>query len=216
MNVVLTGATGFVGAEVLAQLLLHPEVGRVTCLTRRALPVSHPKLTAALHADFGSYDEECLARLTDHSACVWALGGKASDFDSPVAYEKVTHGFTIALARLLAARAQRFSFCYLSGMGADPTESAALPWERATRHLKGRTERDLAALGFSHPAFAAYAFRPGGILPIGGSAVVRRLLAPLVVRVDVLAKAMIEVALHGNPRGTISNREIKRIATQAT
>jgi len=215
VKIILTGATGFVGGEVLRQLLVHAEVTGVTALTRRPLGVTHPKLTSVIHEDFAAYSERLLASLADHGGCIWTLGGKASDFDSPTEYERVTHGFTVALARGMAPRAA-FSFCYLSGMGADPSESGRFPWERMTRHLKGRTERDLAALSAEHPRFASYAFRPGGILPANGSALVQRLLSPWVVRVDVLGAAMIEVAVRGHHRRTIPNGEIKTIAGGAS
>jgi nucleoside-diphosphate-sugar epimerase len=215
VKVILTGATGFVGAEVLRQLFVHADVSAVTVLTRRPLSVTHPKLTAVLHDDFAAYDDQLLASLADHGACIWTLGGKASDFDSPADYERVTHRFTLAFARGVASHEQPFSFCCLSGMGADPTESSRLPWERMTRHLKGRTERDLAALSTEHPGFSSYAFRPGGILPVDGSPLVQRLLAPWVVRVDVLAAAMMHVAMRGHRLRTIENAEIKVIARPA-
>ena len=143
MKIILTGATGFVGAEVLTCLIDHQRVDQVTCLSRRPLATTSPKVRTIFQEDFTTYDQARLDELADHSACIWALGGKASDLGEP---EVITHAFTLTLASGMAANARdRFSFCYLSGMGADPSESARLPWERLTRHLKGRTEKDLGA-----------------------------------------------------------------------
>ncbi|MET1071491.1 MAG: hypothetical protein ABWY11_02470, partial [Umezawaea sp.] len=61
-------------------------------------------------------------------------------------YERITHDFTLALGTAMAATGRPFTFCYLSGAGADPEEDSKIPWERVTRHLKGRTEKDLRAL----------------------------------------------------------------------
>jgi hypothetical protein len=111
-------------------------------------------------------------------------------------FARITHGFTLALAEGVAARAKNpFAFCYLSGMGADPTETARLPWERLTRHLKGRTEKDLHALQERHPTFCVHAFRPGGILPDDTNGLVRFALSPIAVGVGQLADAMIEGAI---------------------
>lgn len=217
MRVILTGATGFVGGEVLAELLRHPGVECVTCLARRAPRERHPKLDFVQHDDFLRYESALLEGLRGHGACIWALGGKASDSPDPRTFERVTHGFTLALARAIAARAaEPFRFCYLSGMGADPTESSRLPWERATRHLKGRTEKDLQALAAQHTCFRAVCFRPGGILPRGASRVLRRALAPIALGVDDLARALIAVALgEREPASpTLSNADIQRLAAR--
>jgi hypothetical protein len=63
------------------------------------------------------------------------------------------HDFTLALATVAADAAGPFVFCYLSGAGADPGETSTFPWERLTRHLKGRTEQDLRAPADAHPRF---------------------------------------------------------------
>lgn len=38
MKVILSGATGFIGGEVLRQALADPAIKSLTCITRRALP----------------------------------------------------------------------------------------------------------------------------------------------------------------------------------
>jgi len=213
MKIVLTGATGFVGSEVLNQLVRSPVVSEVTCLTRRPLTVASPKLVEILHGDFSAYDESLSRYLAQHSGCIWALGGKASDIEAE--YERVTYEFTVACARAIASCAKvNFAFCYLSGMGADPTESARIPWERLTRHLKGRTENALARITQGNPKFAARSFRPGGILPRGSNEVTKWILGSLSIGVEQLASAMIIEACRGDNRGyrVIKNSAIKKLA----
>jgi nucleoside-diphosphate-sugar epimerase len=216
MKVILTGATGFVGREVLERLAAKASVEQITCLARRAPEAPPSKATVILHDDFTHYDSALQERLADHSACIWALGGKASDLGQPDVLEKVTHTFTLALANAMARRAAaRFTFCYLSGMGADPTETARFPWERLTRRLKGRTERDLAALQGRHPQFCVHSFRPGGILPAAANAALDYLLAPIVIRVGALAEAMIAAAVEPalfRHAPLLRNADIKRLA----
>lgn len=216
MKVILMGATGFVGAEVLEQLLNHPRIEKITAISRRPLTHTSAKLVVILHDDFSRYDDALMGKLADHGACIWTLGGKQSDLGKPEQFERITHTFTIAFARAVARRAAgRFEFCYLSGMGADPSETAVLPWERLTRHLKGRTEKDLQAIAARHPAFSVHCFRPGGILPRDASAALRLLLAPIVIGVDQLARALLRVALEGSDDAApavLSNRAIKSVA----
>jgi nucleoside-diphosphate-sugar epimerase len=216
MKIILTGATGFVGSNVLAHLVADPRISEVTCITRRPIGTRAAKIATVLQEDFLSYDPALLDRLANHHACIWALGGKASDLGEPEAFARITHGFTLALAEGIAARAkQRFTFCYLSGMGADPTETVRFPWEKLTRHLKGRTERDLHALQERSAAFCAHAFRPGGILPDDANRLLRLALASIVVSVGQLADAMIAGAVDDRlfrQWPVIGNRNIKRLA----
>jgi nucleoside-diphosphate-sugar epimerase len=217
MRILLTGATGFVGSEVLNQLLHSSAVSQVTCLTRRPLTVASSKLDEILRSDFSRYDDSLARRLAQHSGCIWALGGKASDI--PAEYARVTHTFTVACARAIASCANvNFSFCYLSGMGADPTESTRVPWEKLTRHLKGRTERDLAEITQANPQFAVRSFRPGGILPRGSNGLAKWILAGVSIGVEQLARAMILEACRGDSRGyqVIKNSAIKELALTKT
>jgi nucleoside-diphosphate-sugar epimerase len=192
VRIVLTGATGFVGGEVLGQLLANEETEVVTCLTRRPIGVEHPKLKTILHADFTTWPEELAEVLADHAAVIWTLGAKATDVSTIAQYERVTVTATLAFAAAVSSHLiHPFRFCYLSGMGADPDEKSTFPWQRATRHMKGRAERGLEQLTKAGCPFHATSFRPGGILPITTSRWTDALLSPIAVRVDQLARAMI-------------------------
>jgi N-acetyl-gamma-glutamylphosphate reductase len=74
MKVILTGATGFIGLEVLTQLLLHPTISSVVVLSRRALPSSipqSPKLKTIIMDDFTKYPPPIMAELSGADACIW-------------------------------------------------------------------------------------------------------------------------------------------------
>jgi nucleoside-diphosphate-sugar epimerase len=192
----LIGATGFVGSEVLSQLIAHPRVTQVTCLTRRPLESTSSKLVAVEHSDFARYDDVGMESYSDHVGCIWTLGGKASDFASAQEYLRITHTFAIAFASAALPNAEGpFAFCYLSGLGADPSQTSRLPWQRLTRYAKGRTEKDLQALAQAHLGCTVHCFRPGGILKKGTSHWVSRVFGRLVVGVDQLASELIETAI---------------------
>ena len=200
MRIVLTGATGFAGGATLTRLLADDRVEAVTALSRRPLPVEHPKLTVRLQQDFGAWDPALLATLAEHDACVWALGAKASDVADPDRYRRVTHDYTLALADGLAARnAGHLRFCYLSGMGATPRDDLWLPWQRRTRIGKGRTEYDLRTLAARSRGFHVTCFRPGGILPTTTAPLTGLLTRPIAVGVTALAEALTTGATGGAP-----------------
>ncbi|WCT13300.1 hypothetical protein [Mucilaginibacter jinjuensis] len=125
-------------------------------------------------------------------------------------------GIGTALATGLAARIrQPFTFCYLSGMGADPSESAWLPWEKLTRHLKGRTEKDRNHLQARYTYFCVHSFRPGGILPDKTAKCWHFLIGFIIVRVNVLANAMISITKSKSlfrRKEMITNSEIEKLA----
>jgi thioester reductase-like protein len=74
MKFVLTGCTGFIGAEVLYQCLRNPFITSVVALTRRKLPealITNPKLKEVIMKDFNVYPESVLKELSGADACIW-------------------------------------------------------------------------------------------------------------------------------------------------
>ena len=76
MHLILTGATGLIGAGVLHHMLAAPEITRISILSRRpvALAEGHSKAKVIIHKDFNTYDASLLEELKDANGCVWALG----------------------------------------------------------------------------------------------------------------------------------------------
>jgi uncharacterized protein YbjT (DUF2867 family) len=73
MKLVLTGATGFVGAEVLRQALANPHITSVVALGRRVVPTKSPKLQSLVVPDLGAaYPADVLAAIKDADACIWS------------------------------------------------------------------------------------------------------------------------------------------------
>ena len=73
MKVILTGTTGFVGAEVLRQCLLYPSITSLVVLSRRPLSTAptDPKLKVVILEDFTSYPPQVVDELKDADACIW-------------------------------------------------------------------------------------------------------------------------------------------------
>jgi nucleoside-diphosphate-sugar epimerase len=175
VKIILAGATGFVGGAVLAGLLKDERVTRVTSITRGAPIVTSKRLVTIVHEGVASFGDSVLERLEDHSACIWAVGGKASARRTGEQLERVNHTFPVKFARSLVARIRApLTFCHVSAMGAAWSKTPWLRWERPTRLLKGRAEKDLLRLANEPHGFSVLCFRPGGVLPAGSSVLVRR------------------------------------------
>ena len=127
MKVILTGATGFIGSEVLHQLLQHANIDSVISLSRRKPDVEDRKLTVLIVEDFTNIPREILKACADADACIWALG--SADFKNLEASTRINLDFTIAGARALADTVgdKNFRLVYTSGVLA-VREQESRPW----------------------------------------------------------------------------------------
>jgi len=74
MKVLITGATGTIGKEVLNQALLRPEITSVVALSRRDLPLDiskNPKLKTIIIKDFGNWTPDVLEDIKVADAMIW-------------------------------------------------------------------------------------------------------------------------------------------------
>ncbi|MBL4624269.1 MAG: epimerase [Flavobacteriales bacterium] len=218
INALITGTTGMVGKGVLIECLDHPEVESVVVINRKALGLSHPKLTEIIHSDF--YDLISIKhQLSDVNACFFCLGtssiGKSED-----EYNKITFNLTISFAKTLIEVNPNMTFNYVSGTGCDSSEKGNTMWAR----VKGKTENAILTMGFKQ----AYMFRPGIILPEKGvksatgwynaAYVVLRPLFPLLKQMKSITTsvkigdAMINSVISGYKKQHLENVDINILA----
>lgn len=191
MKVILTGATGFIGGEVLCQLLQNPAISLITVITRRPLPdeLGSPKIRQVICREEFEWLEwgPSMMRWVDESeACIWyapetsspqnsadfarCIGGLPKSSSSSAAYITTTTTLPLSAARAfspLATLERKFRFIYLSTYHADVTESKWRPFEKTSAYMNGRTERALFELTKNHPLqvqYELYTFRPGSVL----------------------------------------------------
>jgi NAD(P)H-binding len=126
MKVIITGATGQIGAQALSICLKDPAITHIYTLTRRPLDRTSPKLTSIIHTDFKSYPDALLSQLTGASACIWSLGTIPRKGDGTLASYtdadvEMTSAAAAAFAEKLAPDAERgrFRFVYVSAFGAE-------------------------------------------------------------------------------------------------
>jgi uncharacterized protein YbjT (DUF2867 family) len=93
MHLILTGATGLVGAAVLDSMLAQEAVSRISILSRRPVKMAegHDKAKVIIHKDYKTYDKALLDELKDAQGCVWAQGVSQNDVSKEYVFLQATH-----------------------------------------------------------------------------------------------------------------------------
>jgi nucleoside-diphosphate-sugar epimerase len=76
MEVIIAGATGYVGSTVLDNCIADPTIAKIYVLTRRPLEPSvtdndMKKVEVIIHTDWLNYEPTLLKRLANVRACLW-------------------------------------------------------------------------------------------------------------------------------------------------
>ena len=199
MRVLLAGATGLVGAQVLGRLLDDPRCTAVIAPTRRALPRTDSRLSNPV-LDFSTLPAAADGWEVDAAIC--ALGSTMRQAGSREAFRRIDHGYPLAIAQAVRRQGCRV-FALNSAMGAKPRSPFFY------NQVKGELERDIQALGFE----ALTLVRPGLIggaraEPRPGEQLATRVLtalAPVLPRAwrinpaEKIAAALVEAALALRP-----------------
>ena len=135
----VAGGSGLVGSRLLQLLLNASEYTRVTALSRRPLPLDHPRLANRV----ARFDESLASQIKglkcQHAFC--CLGTTIRDAGSREGFRAVDHDLVLEFARLaLASGAERF--VVVSAIGADPAS------RNFYLRVKGEGERVLESLRF--------------------------------------------------------------------
>jgi len=196
MKIIVTGATGTVGSEVVRQAIADDSVEQLTILSRRPSEVKHTKIRQIIHRDFMDYTGlDNIFRETD--ACIWCLGISQSRV-SKSDYFTITYEYAVAAAKAMLRSNPSVTFLFLSGQGADSTEKSRIRFAK----VKGQTENALRAMPFRNLLI----FRPGGIYPVFRNEnesmykkfeisfirLMKAIAPSTVIKTDDLAKAMLK------------------------
>lgn len=213
MKLLVTGATGMAGSELVRQALADNDISEVVALVRRPMEITHPKLTAVLHQDFLHY-EPLIALFKSCDACCWCLGISQLQV-SKKQYEVITYDYAVAAAKALLAANPSIHFLFLSGNKADRSEKSSVLFAR----LKGKTENALHEMGFKRLTVV----RPDAIWPKHKNPrapLAYKLAMPFFPLVELftpskiigsvqLAKAMLYLLKHPAEQDTYENTELR-------
>jgi uncharacterized protein YbjT (DUF2867 family) len=138
MKVLILGATGLVGRNVLAKALAQPAVTQVMAPTRRPL-TKHDKLMNPVAPRLELLLPEVASWGVDAAIC--ATGTTIKKAGSKEAFRSVDHDLPLSFARL-AHRAGTQNFALVSAIGASVDSSFFYA------RVKGELERDVREIGF--------------------------------------------------------------------
>ncbi|MDE1895029.1 MAG: NAD-dependent epimerase/dehydratase family protein [Pseudomonadota bacterium] len=222
MKILLFGATGMVGQGALRECLLAEDVTLVQTVVRAATGRQHAKLRELVHADL--FDCSAIeANLAPFDACFFCIGVASSGL-TEAAYTRLTLELAMAVAQTLARLNPQMSFIYISGAGADASETSQTMWKR----VRGRLENALQRLPFR----SVTVFRPGVIQPLHGIRsktgtyrwlyalsgpllpLLRKLMPATVLSTAIVGRAMLEVARHGAPRAVLEAADISALGRE--
>lgn len=222
MNVLIFGATGMVGQGVMRECLTASDVEKVLTVGRTPTGQQHPKLQELVHAEMWDY-ANVEAELSDFDACFFCIGVTSSGM-SEQKYTHLTYDMTLAVASTLARLNPQMVFVYVSGAGADSTETSRIMWER----VRGKTENALLKLPFR----GVYIFRPGMIQPVGVKSkttayrwfytltkpllpMLRAMLPDQILSTPQVGQAMLAAVRHGAPKRVLESPDINALSRHA-
>jgi uncharacterized protein YbjT (DUF2867 family) len=215
MKILVFGATGSAGGSVLRACLSSSLVEEVRVVTRRELALTHDKLRVIVHRDFMDFSglESAFAGV---DACCYCLGVSVTQVPDEATYRLITHDFTLAAARALAAQSPNAAFHYISGQGT--RADSRMMWAR----VKAATEQELMALNEAvcwRPALIDGEHSESGPRVYQMLLPVLRLLKPfrsIYVSGDDLGRAMLQATVEQIRGRVIENAEIRALAARAS
>ena len=147
MKVMVLGATGLTGGEVVLGLLKAPFTERIVVLARTALPLEHPKLEQHL-VDFDQL--ESLESLFAVDALVVCLGTTIKKAGSKAQFRRVDYDYALTAATLARAQGAK-GLILMSAIGASP--SSAIFYSRVKGELEVAVRQlDYPFLSIYHPS----------------------------------------------------------------
>ncbi|KAJ5752269.1 hypothetical protein N7520_009186 [Penicillium odoratum] len=229
MKLIVAGATGLVGTEIIRQCLQMKEITQVIALARKPVHVEDgtdpkSKLKSVVIRDYEEYPADVMAEFAGANACIWTVAVtpfRTSSFDfaevKRVCQDCALAGFK---AMYKAGPAKPFRFLYFSADGTprDPTKKPAI----MGNYQVMRCETELMVLKFpnDYPGVQVCIAQPGVVVnstSFGRSVVASAFRVvntftraiPNIHRQE-LSAAVLDLAVNGFDQETVKNNDLVR------
>ncbi|KAF4468591.1 transport sec13 [Fusarium albosuccineum] len=238
MKLVIGGASGYLGTEVVRQALKHPGISSVVALGRRPTPIPEgsgsqaetSKFKSVTIDDFCNYSEQVKADIAGADGCIWLIAitptrSKLMEWEE---VRKICHDYAVTAADEFAkiprdGKTEPLRFLYISGANAvrDPAKK---PWILGDMCLmRGGVEAAvLERAQQSNGAMQACVYRPGLIIQADTSAVKRALwgasrslISLPAIELHEMGAALLDQAVNGFSKDLVLNPELIEIGQKA-
>ncbi|KAM3431840.1 hypothetical protein MY4824_005790 [Beauveria thailandica] len=232
MKLIVVGATGLIGTEVIRQALSHKSVTSVVALGRRPTPPPESvpagpaleKFQSVTLSDFTNYTEHVKSQLSGADACIWLLAitptaSKTMDFEAvkTVCADYVLKGFDTLKQLPRPKGGKPLRFVYASGAKAERDQTKK-PWILGDYTLmRGRIETQLLdATAESGGVMETCLLRIGLVKSPERMGYITGMLAnaaagiiglPL-IDIREIGGAAVSAAVHGFDKDTLDNDEL--------
>ncbi|OQD92403.1 hypothetical protein PENSOL_c041G02227 [Penicillium solitum] len=227
MKLIVAGATGLVGSEIIRQCLQINEITQIIALARKPIDAEDgtdptSKLKSVVIRDYGEYSADVKAEFAGADACIWTVAVtpfRTSGFDF-AEVKRVCQDCTLAGFKAIyeAGPAKPFRFIYFSADGTprDPTKRPSIMGDYQL--MRCETELMVINLPAEYSGVDICIVQPGVV--VNSTSFGRSVLA-LVFRVvntftraipnihrEELSAAVVDLALQGLDQETIKNNDL--------
>ncbi|KAF4427905.1 hypothetical protein FACUT_9577 [Fusarium acutatum] len=221
MKLIVTGASGYVGSEIIRQSLKLPHITSVIAVSRKLVPPSAGTISTRLECvvveDYGSYPDHVRDKFHGADACIWTVGITPLTYGSLDAAQarKICIDDTVTGLQTMikSSPTKPFRFLYMSGADAETDQTKTPSFMPEYFLMRGEAENQVMKFAKQHPGeVAACVARPGFI--IDDSTDVQALKSRMpkdipVIRVESVAAALLQRALHGFDKEIIWSDDMK-------
>jgi hypothetical protein len=211
MQVVIFGATGMVGYEVLLEAISKNEITKIITIGRNKTGIKHDKISEIIHNDYTNFND--IKDILQHTKiCYYCLGVYQNSVNKDMFWH-ITVDYVKALIEYFEQINQSVKFCLFSAQGAKQDESSLFLFANA----KGKAEKILINSQITNK----FIFRPGYINPGPNSkrfSIFEYFFKPLFlifpfigINDNDLAKCMVETSLKGNTKQILENSNLRQL-----